>query len=53
MRYPLQENKSKILPTVLDNFLKRLTDFEDEFTILKSEVKKLKLVIKEKLDVEI
>ena len=36
----------------LDKFLKRLTDHEEEFTILKSEMKQVKQVIKEKLGIE-
>ena len=36
----------------LDKFLKRLTDHEEEFTILKSEMKQVKQVLKEKLGVE-
>ena len=45
--------KLDALMTVLDNFLKRLTDFEDEFAIMKAEVDKIKEVIKEKLGVEV
>lgn len=41
------------LTTTLDNFLKRLTDWEDAFSILKAEVGRMKSVIKEKLGVDI
>lgn len=41
------------LTTTLDNFLKRLTDHEIEFQILKAEMNKVKLVLKEKLGTEI
>ena len=41
------------LTTTLDNFLKRLTDWEDEFTLLKAEVDQMKSVFKEKFGVEI
>lgn len=41
------------LTTTLDNFLKRLTDHEIEFQILKAEMNKVKLVLKEKLGAEI
>ncbi|KKT41028.1 hypothetical protein A2W54_04305 [Candidatus Giovannonibacteria bacterium RIFCSPHIGHO2_02_43_13] len=40
------------LTITLDKFLKRLTDHEEEFTILKSEMKQVKQVLKEKLGVE-
>lgn len=41
------------LMTTLDNFLKRLTDFEEEFTIMKADIDRVKTVIKEKLGVEL
>ncbi len=41
------------LTTTLDNFLKRLTDHEDEFKILKAEVDQIKAVFKEKFNIEI
>ena len=40
------------LTITLDKFLKRLTDHEEEFTILKSEMKQVKQVLKEKLGIE-
>ncbi|MDP2669209.1 MAG: hypothetical protein Q8P07_05255 [bacterium] len=40
------------LTITLDKFLKRLTDHEEEFTILKSEMKQVKQILKEKLGVE-
>ena len=47
------EVKLDKLTETLDHFLKRLTDFEDEFVIMKSEMRRLKEVIKEKLGVDI
>lgn len=47
------DRKLDRLTTTLDNFLKRLTDREDEFTILKAEVDQIKAVFKEKFGVEI
>lgn len=41
------------LITTLDRFLKRLTDAEDEFAIMKADVNRMKKVIKEKLGVEL
>jgi chromosome segregation ATPase len=41
------------LTTTLDHFLKRLTDHEGEFTILKAEVAQMKAIIKDKLGVEV
>ncbi|MBI2053991.1 MAG: hypothetical protein HYT36_01490 [Candidatus Staskawiczbacteria bacterium] len=41
------------LATSLDNFLKRLIDKEDEFTIIKEDINKMKKVIKEKLGVDL
>jgi chromosome segregation ATPase len=41
------------LTITLDNFLKRLTDREEEFIILKGEVDKIKSFIKDKFGVEI
>lgn len=40
------------LTITLDKFLKRLTDHEEEFTILKSEMKQVKQILKEKLGIE-
>ena len=48
----LRESINK-LATTLDAFLKRLTDFEDEFTILKAEVAKMKTFLKNKFGVDI
>jgi hypothetical protein len=47
------ERRFDQLITTLDRFLKRLTDLEDEFTIMKAEIRKIKEVLKEKLGVEI
>jgi hypothetical protein len=41
------------LMTTLDRFLKRLTDSEDEFVILKKDVNQIKAVLKEKLGVNL
>ncbi len=41
------------LMTTLDRFLKRLTDFEDEFEILKREVSRMKAAIRDKFGVTI
>jgi len=41
------------LTITLDAFLKRMTDHEEEFTILKGEVRQIKQILKEKLGVEI
>lgn len=43
---------NKLLVT-LDNFLKRLTDWEQEFNILKYEVDLIKTTLKEKLNLDI
>ena len=62
VNYQHQETKKEIselrtsireLTTTLDNFLKHLTDWEDEFTILKAEVDQMKSVFKEKFGVDI
>ena len=41
------------LTTTLDKFLKRMTDMEDEFTIMKHDLKRVKSVLKEKLGVDL
>jgi len=41
------------LTTTLDKFLKRLTDAEDEFEIMKADINRMKRVIREKLGVEL
>lgn len=41
------------LTITLDNFVKMMTDYKEEFTILKGEVDKIKSFIKEKFGVEI
>ena len=45
--------KIEKLTTTLDNFLKRLTDMEDEFTIMKLDINRMKKVIREKLGVDL
>ncbi|PIR02695.1 MAG: hypothetical protein COV63_00085 [Candidatus Nealsonbacteria bacterium CG11_big_fil_rev_8_21_14_0_20_37_68] len=52
MEYHINQNING-LTTTLDNFLKRMTDMEDEFEILKHDLKKVKEVIKEKLGVDL
>ncbi len=41
------------LTTTLDKFLKRMTDMEDEFTMMRNDLNRMKKVIKEKLGVEL
>jgi len=41
------------LTTTLDNFLKRMTDIEQEFAMIREDIKRVKKVIKEKLGVDI
>lgn len=41
------------LITTLDKFLKRMTDIEDEFVMIKHDLNRMKKVIKEKLGVEL
>mgnify|MGYP001561296019 CR=1 FL=1 len=45
--------KIDILTTTLDKFLKRMTDMEDEFTMMKHDLNRMKKVIKEKLGVDL
>ncbi|OGZ56677.1 MAG: hypothetical protein A3H64_02975 [Candidatus Ryanbacteria bacterium RIFCSPLOWO2_02_FULL_45_11c] len=47
------DKKLSTLTVTLDIFLKHLTDWEDEFTILKAEVDQMKVIFKEKFGVEI
>ncbi|MEK7664450.1 MAG: hypothetical protein AAB340_03395 [Patescibacteria group bacterium] len=41
------------LITILDGFLKRMTDIEDEFAMMRHDINRMKKVIKEKLGVEL
>jgi hypothetical protein len=41
------------LTTTLDAFLKRMTDMEDEFAMMRNDINRMKKVIKEKLGVEL
>ncbi|MFH1181131.1 MAG: hypothetical protein V1705_01825 [bacterium] len=41
------------LITTLDKFLKRLTDIEDEFEVMKLDLNRMKKVIREKLGVDL
>ena len=41
------------LTTTLDNFLKRLTDREEEMKLMQADIAKIKAVLKEKLGVEV
>jgi archaellum component FlaC len=41
------------LTTTLDNFLKRMTDIEDEFAMMRNDINRIKKTIKEKLGVEL
>ena len=45
--------ESNQLTTTLDKFLKRLTDFEEEFKFLKEDLKRVKAVIRDKLGVSL
>jgi len=36
----------------LDKFLKRMTDIEDEFKIMKADINRLKKIVSEKLGIE-
>ncbi len=47
------DRKIDRLTTTLDNFLKRLTDHEDELILMKADIDQIKAVLKEKLGVEI
>jgi len=49
------DTKSEInkLANTLDKFLKRLTDFEDEFAIIKAKVSKIEKILHTKLGVSI
>jgi YesN/AraC family two-component response regulator len=46
------EKFNKIM-TTMDSFLKRMTDFDVEFTIVKAELSKIKKVFKNKFGIEI
>ena len=41
------------LTTTLDNFLKRMTNVEDGFTMIKNDLNRMKKILKEKLGVEL
>jgi len=41
------------LTTTLDKFLKRMTDMEDEFTLMKQDINRVKQVLKTKLGVDL
>ena len=41
------------LITTLDSFLKRMTDMEEEFTMMRHDLSRVKKVIKEKLGVDL
>ena len=45
--------KIESLTKTLDRFLKRMTDMEDEFKMMKADINRMKKVIKEKLGVEL
>lgn len=48
-----KETTVRELMITLDKFLKRLTDYNDEFTLLKAEVDLIKKTFKEKFNIEI
>lgn len=41
------------LTTTLDKFLKRMTDMEDEFAMMKNDLNRMKKVIREKLGIDL
>ncbi len=41
------------LTNTLNHFLKRMTDVEQEFTVMKNDIKRIKAVMREKLGVSI
>ncbi|OGZ73061.1 MAG: hypothetical protein A2908_01920 [Candidatus Staskawiczbacteria bacterium RIFCSPLOWO2_01_FULL_38_12b] len=45
--------KMNELTTTLDRFLKRMTDMEDEFAMMKNDLNRMKKVIREKLGVDL
>ncbi|MFH1462316.1 MAG: hypothetical protein ABIG08_01265 [bacterium] len=45
--------KIEKLTTTLDKFLKRMTDIENEFEIMKYDLNRVKTVVKEKLGVDL
>lgn len=47
------DRKLDRLTTTLDNFVKQMSDYKEEFILLKGEVDKIKSFIKEKFGVEI
>ena len=47
------DQKLDRLVTTLDYLLKRITDYEDELTLVKGDIKQIKKIIKEKLGIEI
>ena len=50
MEFRINQKIDKLINT-LDKFLKRLTDLEDEFTLMKADLKRVKVVLREKLGV--
>ena len=48
-----KEKTLRDLTITLDNFLKQLSDYKEEFTLLKGEVDQIKRIIKAKLGVEV
>lgn len=47
------DRKLDRLATILGNFVKMMTDSQEEFAILKAEVNQIKRILKEKLGVEV
>ncbi|MEK7078067.1 MAG: hypothetical protein AAB911_00695, partial [Patescibacteria group bacterium] len=47
------DQKFDKLITTLDKFLKRMTDLEDEFEMMKHDINRMKRIIKEKLGVSV
>ncbi len=51
-KYAKEETVQKLVTTI-DKFLHRLDKWEQEFTLLKADVDKIKMIIKDKLGVEV
>ena len=47
------DRKLDRIATVLGNFVKMMTDYKEEFILLKADVDKIKAILREKLGVEI
>ncbi len=52
MEIKMNQNFNRLI-TTLDRFLKRLTNIEDEFEVMKLDINRLKKIIREKLGVDL